>query len=278
MRNLLRFIINSQFTLLFLLIEIISLTLVIRSNNYQQSRYINFAQNINGYFSEKIENFVQYFSLKEQNSQLLVENIELKSELELLKQSIYLRNKQRIQLRDTSNKQQYTYIIARIINNSVTRQYNFITLDKGSMDGIAPDMAVISPNGVVGKVESVTNHYSLIMSLLNRNLKISAKIKKNNYFGSFEWTGISYRTGSLNEIPLHVNIAKGDTIVTTGYSAIFPAGIIVGYITDFSVHAGNFYRINVRISNDFKNLYTVYILTNHQKEEQQLLENSNKHD
>jgi len=275
MRNLLRFIINSQFTLLFLLIEIISLSLVIRSNKYQQSRYINLAQNVNGYFSSKIDDFVQYFSLKEQNSQLLNENHELKSELEQLKQSGYSRNKQKIQIKDTLNKQQYTYIIARIINNSVNKQYNFLTLDKGSLDGIEPNMAVISSNGVIGKVESVTNHYSLVMSVLNRNSRISAKIKKNNYFGSFEWSGINYRTGSLNEIPLHVNLAKGDTIVTTGYSAVFPAGILIGYITDYSVHAGNFYKIDVRISNDFKNLYYVYIITNHQKEEQQLLENSN---
>jgi len=278
MRNLLRFIINYQFTLLFLIIEIISITLVVRSNKYQQARYINFSQNINGYFSRKIGNFVQYFSLKEINSQLFNENEELKNELENYKQLSNSKTNSKIQFKDTLYKQQYTYIIAKVINNSINKQYNFITLDRGSNDGIQPEMAVISPTGIVGKVESVSAHYSLVMSVLNRNLKISAKIKKNNYFGSFEWSGINYRTGSLDEIPLHVKFAIGDTIITSGFSAIFPPGILVGYIKDFSVHGGSFYRIDVRIANDFKNLYYVYIVTNHQKDEQQLLENLYKHD
>jgi rod shape-determining protein MreC len=275
MRNLLRFIINSQFTLLFLIIEIISLTLVVRSNKYQQSRYLNFSQNVNGYFSREIDDFVQYFYLKEINSQLINENHVLKNEVELLKQQGYLKNKQLFHIKDTLNKQQYTYLVAKVINNSVNRQYNFLTINKGSQDGIEPNMAVISPNGVIGRVESVTDHYSLVMSVLNRNLKISAKIKKNNYFGSFEWSGINYRAGSLNEIPLHVNVAAGDTILTTGYSATFPVGIVVGFVTDFSVHGGSFYKINVRISNDFKNLYYVYVVMNQYRDEQLLLENKN---
>jgi rod shape-determining protein MreC len=278
MRNLLRFIINYQFALLFLIIEIISISLVVRGNKYQQARYINFSQNINGYFSKKINNFLQYFSLTEINTQLFYENGNLKNELENLKESGSLNIIKKLQLNDTLNKQQYTYVIAKVINNSVNKQYNFITLDKGSLDGLKPDMAVISQSGAIGKVESVSEHYALVMSVLNRNLKISAKIKKNNYFGSFEWSGISYRTGSLNEIPLHVKLSKGDTIITTGFSSIFPAGILVGYISDFSILDGSFYKINVRIANDFKNLYYVYVLTNHQKEEQQLLENLYKHD
>ncbi len=278
MRNLLRFIINNQFTLLFLLIEIFALSLVIRSNKYQQARYINFSQTVNGYISKKIENFVQYFSLSELNSQLLSENVKLKNEMEFLKQTGYLKNKQKLIVKDTLTKQQYTYIIAKVVNNSINKQYNFITLDKGSTDDIQPEMAVISPGGIIGTVESVSDHYSLVMSALNRNFKVSAKIKKNNYFGSFEWSGINFRTGNLNEIPLHVKIAVGDTIVTSGFSAIFPEGVLIGYITDFSVKGGSFYNIDIRISTDFKNLYYVYIVTNHQKKEQQILENLYKHD
>jgi rod shape-determining protein MreC len=278
MRNLLRFIINNQFTLLFLIIEIISLSLVVRSNNYQQARYINFSQDINGFVSKKIDKFVSYFSLKEQNTQLLNENIELKNEIEQFRHLGNLNSRNYFQVKDTINKQQYSYIVAKVINNSINKQYNYITVDKGSLDGIKQDMAVISQLGVVGKVESVTDHYSLIMSVLNRNMKLSAKIKKNGYFGSFEWPGINYRYGNLNEIPLHVKIGKGDTIVTTGFSAIFPVGILVGFINEFSIHGGSFYKIDITISNDFKNLYYVYIVTNRLKEEQLFLENMYKHD
>lgn len=269
MRNLLRFIVNNQFTLLFLLIEIFSFTLVVRSNKYQQARYINLSQNLNGYFSKKMDNFVQYFSLREINAQLVKENKTLKN---LVEQQKFEKNSKKILVKDTLHKQQYAYILAKVVNNSINKQYNFITLDKGSRDGIIPDMAVISSGGIVGKVESVTEHYSLVMSLLNRNLKVSAKIKKNNYFGSFEWSGINYRKGYLNEIPLHVNINKGDTIVTSGFSATFPEGVLVGYITNYSIHGGSFYKITLRISNDFKNLYYVYIVINYKKEEQHTLE------
>ena len=278
MRNLLRFIINNQFTLLFFIIEIISLSLVIRSNKYPQARYINFAQNLNGFVSKKISKFVQYFSLKEINAQLNAENDSLKNENERLKLLFNLTKKQKIASVDTINKIRFVYLVAKIVNNSTDKQYNFITLDKGSFDGVKTELAVISPKGIIGKVVQVTDHYSLVMSVLNRNFKASAKIKKNNYFGSFEWDGINYRTATLNEIPLHVNIATGDTIITTGYSTIFPEGILVGFISNFSVHGGSFYKINIRLSNDFKNLYYVYVVMNQLKEEQKLLENSIKHD
>lgn len=275
MRNLLRFIINNQFTLFFLLIESLSIILVVRSNKYQQAKYINFSQNINGLISEKKEYILQYFSLKAINRQLANENISLLNQLEQLK---IKNNNQKIKIKDTLYRQQYSYIIAKVINNSVNKQYNFITLDKGILDGLKSDMAVISPNGVVGKIELLTNHYALVMSMLNKNFKISVKIKKNNYFGSFEWSGNNYRKGCLNEIPLHVGIAEGDSVITSGFSPIFPEGILIGFITDFTIKGGSFYNINIRIANDFKNLNYVYVVTNHNKEEQQVLESTIKHD
>lgn len=275
MRNLLRFIVNNQFIFLFLLIEILSISLVIRSNKYQQSRYVNAAQNITGYISQKKSKILQYLYLKEINQELVSENQILKNELEYYKHN---RPVKPINVGDTIYKQHYSYIISKVVNNTVNKQYNYITLDKGSADGVKPEMAVISSDGVVGIVESVTENYSLVISTLNRNLKISAKIKKNNYFGSFEWPGINYRKGFLNEIPLHVNINEGDTIVTSGFSAIFPEGILLGYVTDFSDRGGNFFNIGLQLSNDFKNLNYVYIITDFRKSEQQTLESTQKHD
>jgi rod shape-determining protein MreC len=249
--------------------------LVIRSNKYQQAKYINAAQNITGYLSEKKSKILQYLYLKEINQQLVSENQILKNEVESYKHNIPAKP---IIIEDTIHKQHYSYIISKVVNNTVNKQYNFITLDKGSVDGVKPEMSVISPNGVVGIVESVTENYSLVISVLNRNLKVSAKLKKNNYFGSFEWPGINYRKGQLNEIPLHVGINEGDTIVTSGFSAIFPEGVLLGYVTDFSDQGGNFFKISLQLSNDFKNLNYVYIITDYRKLEQQSLESISKHD
>jgi len=275
MRNLLRFIAKNQFIFLFLLIEILSISLVIRSNKYQQAKYVNAAQNITGYISQKKSKILQYLYLKEINQQLVSENQNLKNELEYYKNNNQFKP---VVVEDTAHKQHYSYIISKVVNNTVNKQYNFITLDKGSADGVKPEMAVISSSGVVGIVESVTENYSLVISVLNRNLKVSAKLKKNNYFGSFEWPGINYRNGQLNEIPLHVIIKEGDTIVTSGFSAIFPEGILLGYVTDFSDQGGNFFKINIQLSNDFKNLNYVYIVNDYRKLEQQTLESTQRHD
>jgi rod shape-determining protein MreC len=269
MRNLLRLIINNQFFLIFLLFEIIALFMVVRSNNYQQARYINMSQSINGVVSKRVNNLLEYLYLKDVNAQLKEENLQLRNQIEILKRD---NPNYKILFRDTVYKQRYIYIPARVIYNSINRQYNFITIDKGIIDGIKPDMAVVSANGVVGKVESVTEHFSLVMSVLNRNMKISAKIKRSNYFGSFVWSGTNYRKGYLDEIPLHVDTRKGDTIITTGFSAIFPVGIKIGYISDFSVKGGSFYNIDVLISNDFKNLNAVYVISDIRKEELLLID------
>ena len=269
MRNLLRIIINNQFLLLFLVFEILSFSFVVRNNNYQQGRYYNISQNIHGYVSRKKEKFFQYLSLREINLELADENAKLKNQLEELRQSTPTKQ---ISIKDTTHKQMYSYITAKVVNNSVNKQYNYLMLDKGSLDSIKPEMAVISPNGVVGIVESVTDHYALVISLLNRNLKVSAKIKKNNYFGAFEWSGNGYKNGSLIDIPLHVKLAKGDTVITSGYSATFPEGILLGYIKSFSDPGGNFFTIDLDISNDFKKLNYVYIVTSFRKEELKQLE------
>jgi rod shape-determining protein MreC len=141
-----------------------------------------------------------------------------------------------------------------------------------------PEMAVISPNGVVGIVESVSEHYASVISVLNRNFRMSAKFKKNNYFGSFEWPGVKYLSGSLKEIPLHVNVQKGDTIISSGYSAIFPEGVLVGFVDEFEQKGGNFYKINLKLATDFKNLNYVYIVANNFKNKQRELEKTIRND
>jgi len=273
MRNLLRFIINNQFVILFFILEIIAITLIIRNNRYHNSRYLVFSQEVSGNLSKKRNNLVQYLSLKEDNDRLIAENLRLKNQLETFKS---LRSKN--YLTEIPQNQRYTFLPATVINNSVNKQYNYITIDKGANDGIERDMAVIANDGVVGLVETVSENYSLLISLLNRNLKVSSKFKKNNYFGSFEWSGKSYRLAILNEIPLHVDVQKGDTIVTSGFSTLFPGGVPIGIVKDFSINSGTFFTIQLQIAVDFKKLNNVYVVKDYKKEEQLKLENTVRND
>ena len=135
-------------------------------------------------------------------------------------------------------------------------------------------MAVVSSEGVVGVIYGASNKFSTVISLLNTNLSISSKIKKNDYFGSLAWDGNDYRHAILNEIPYHVNIEIGDTVVTSGHSSIFPENVMIGVIEDFTTKGGNFYEINVRLSTNFKRIRYIEIVSNLSKKEQLDLENS----
>ena len=160
----------------------------------------------------------------------------------------------------------------KIVNNSVNRQKNFFTLNKGSRQGISIDMGVISPEGVAGIIVACSENYSLAMSLINIDFRLSSRIKSNGYFGSLTWDGRDYRYAILNDIPQHVNVQIGDTIETTSYSAIFPEAMMVGQVSDIRRSGSDFYRITVRLSTDFRRLTYVDIINNNSREEQIILE------
>ena len=178
---------------------------------------------------------------------------------------------------DSLKRANYFFSTARVINNSINQQHNFITLNKGRIDGVKPDMGVIANGNVVGLVFNVSDHFSTVISLLNNRWKLSAKIKNNNYFGSLSWDGRDFRKVTLNEVPYHVQLQRGDTIVTTGYTPSFPEGLVIGTISDFSVGSGsNFYNIEVTLAADFKNLVMVGLVENKQKSEINQVESLNK--
>jgi rod shape-determining protein MreC len=268
MRNLLRFILKNHFIVLFIILEFLSLTFIVNNNSFQRSVFNNTFRSIKGNVYSVFDNFRHYMSLREANHQLIQENLELRN---LLRNDYNTSLVEFINI-DSSYFPHYRFFKARVINNSANKQHNFITLNKGSIHGVEPDMGVISANGVVGIVEDVSSHFSSVISLLNTNLNISSKIKKNNAFGPLTWNGINYRTVILKEIPYHVKITPGDSIVTSGFSSVFPEGIFIGIISDFSVKGGNFYEIEVDLANDFKSLSNVYLVQNFLKEEQNILE------
>jgi rod shape-determining protein MreC len=272
MRNLIAFIIRYNFLLLFLLFESLALVLLVNSTYYQRSVIQTAGNSISGRFYSSVSNISEYLKLRRTNELLAMEN----SMLRQMKSVSYLKtDTNTFWVDDTLYKQRYQYIVARVINNTVGKRNNYIMLNKGKRHGIDKDMAVITSNGVVGTVVNASENFSWVMSVLNKQTRISARIVKNNQMGTVVWTGMDHRIGTLTDIPAHVKIAKGDTITTSGFSYIFPANLMLGTIEDFRVeHGEHFYVIPFRFSVDFNSLDYVYVVRNLMKKEQEQLEKS----
>jgi rod shape-determining protein MreC len=272
MRTLLRFFQKYFDLLLFLLLEIIAITLIVQSSHYQRSRLIDLNRQVTGYIYSKVDGAREYFSLKEVNQQLADENMELRNKLDLISGSLDTATVTR-ELRGTHH---YFFVPSRVVNNSIYKQYNYLTLDKGKKQGVFRDMGVISNGGLVGIILESSANFATVIPVINRDFRLSAKIKSNNYAGILQWEGDSPLFAILTEIPFHVNLAEGDTILTSGFSSIFPEGIEVGTIESFSLERGNFYDIRVSLFTDFQRLYHVNVIRNYRQEEQLNLENQHR--
>lgn len=269
MNSLLRFIVKYQFLLLFLALEVVSLLLLSRHTYYQQSKIENLTRTVDGFASARIDRVRQYFNLKETNEQLLNENLQLRSEITRLQaRYVHLTN----MLGDTIVDPNYQYIPAKVINNSVNKQHNYFTLNVGFDSGIEREMGVITSKGVVGVVIGVSKNYSKAISLLNTDLRVSARLKKSNHFGSLYWDGKNYRKLILDDIPQHVNVSVGDTVVTSGFSSIFPPNVNLGIIESYHSKGANFHTIKVKLFADIKQLYNVWAVKNLHVSERDSLE------
>ncbi len=269
MRNLFLFIWKKQFFFLFLLLEIFSLSLVIQNNNYQNAAASNKADEAVGGIMSIYSGINDYFKLRTTNEQLSIENAMLHS---ILKESFKNNYSQPHYLKDTTLKQQYFYIGAKVVNNSTNLQKNYLTLDKGSRNGIKPDMSVISPEGIVGKVKYVSENFCTVMSVLHIESKVSSVIKRDGSFGPLSWEGDDYRYATLSDIPTHVQLKMGDTIVTSPYS-IFPQGVLVGRVESFERKGSEyFYTVKVKLTTNFKKVEYVYVIENLMKGEQDKIE------
>jgi rod shape-determining protein MreC len=269
MRSLLNFLARYNNLIIFLVLEGITLFLLTTGNNYQNSRIVNSLRGLTRSIEVRINNTRNYLSLREINENLAAENITLRNSIEHLarKESPHF-----FSVSDSVFSQQYVHTPAEVINNSTNRQKNFFTINKGANQGIRLNMAVTSGNAVAGVITGCSENYSVAMSLLNLDFKLSARIKSNGYFGSLNWDGRDYRYAILNEIPQHVIVTVGDTIESTGYSAIFPEGVIVGTVSNYEKVGGDFYKITVLLLTDFKKLHYVDIIGNLKKTEQLELE------
>jgi rod shape-determining protein MreC len=269
MRSLLNFLARYNNLIIFLILEGLAVYLLATGNNYHNTRILNSFRNLTQGIEERINNSRTYLNLRQINSGLAAENVALRNNLSKLIKS---ENELFFSVTDSVHSQQYLHTSAEVISNSINRQKNFFTINRGSRQGIYVDMAITSENSVAGVIVGCSRNYSVAMSLLNLDFKLSARIKTNGYFGSLSWNGRDYRYAILNEIPQHVPVTVGDTIETTGYSAIFPEGILIGTVSDFEKMGGDFYRISILLATDFKKLHFVDIIGNMKKSEQLELE------
>jgi rod shape-determining protein MreC len=258
MENLLRFLVSIRVFLLFIGLEVMALILISTSSYYQQSVILSTVQAGRSVLHMQVSQITQYLDLKSTNKLLSDENTALRNELAHYR---FTHDADITTKFDSTGKALFTYIPANIIDNSVNKQHNFIVLDVGSEDGVAPDMGVITEQGVIGIVMAVTEHCSFVKSLLHTEWKCNVRLLQAGDFGPLQWDGLYYNESILHDIPQHSNVQIGDTVITSGYSSIFPLGIPVGTVKAFHTKRGNFYEVRIRLFADFKKIQHVNVVS-----------------
>lgn len=254
---------------------VVSCVLLFSDNPYQRSVYLSSANAVNSKIYQTSTNITSYFNLRDinedlqrRNADLELELINMRSRIDKLEENNYALN-----VHPDSALQRYHFIVAHVINNNIHRRHNYITINKGALDGVKPEMGVVDQNGVVGKVDLVANHSSRIISLLNDNLRISCKVKGTQQIGSLVWHGNNSEFAYLEELPLHYTFHKGDTVVTSGFSTSFPEGVPVGIIdSEVKDYDDNFYTLKIKLSTDFSRLGVVRLIVDNMTEELKSLE------
>ncbi len=267
MRNLFLIILRYHYQLLYILLMVFSLLMLLRNNEYHETTWFNSSTYVTGTVYDSYYSVKKYFSLRQENQRLARENAILINQLStnFLKADDHFLN--------GDGTIQFQYIDAVVINKSVNRQKNYMTLNKGSLSGITPEMGVIAPDGVCGIIKDVSPYFSTVIPIINTGSHLSVKIRKKNYFGTISWDGNDYRTARLNEIPFHVPVKVGDIIETSGYSAIFPQGMVVGIVREVSRGTDDYFLdIKVLPAVDFLKVNNVMVIKNYLREEQKNLE------
>ena len=260
MQQIVNFLFKNSILLLFLLLLGISLSFTIQSHSYHRSRAVTSANAVTGYVYEQINNVEVYFSLKDQNDKLALENAQLKN--------LLFNKKDTIITTVPANVGSYKVIQGRIMANSYNMQENYLTINSGFLSGVKEDMGVVSSQGVIGYIEKTSANYSTVISILNRKFRLGAKIKKNNHFGTLTWDGHSTGFAQLTDVPRLASVTKGDTIVTGAESTIFPENIPIGTIEKVYIDKKtNYFTLDVRLFNDMTNLGYIYIIENKHRDE-----------
>lgn len=277
MKNLINFLIQYSVFFLFLFLEIISFTLIVKNQDYQKSVFLSSSNNLVSGIYEWNNSVVEFFKLAAANENLSEENTALKNQI------VNLQNKLSTLQAETPDsvrfmiapEMEYQFISAKVINSTTNKIQNYITLNKGAIDGIKVDMGVVSDEGVVGIIKTVSNRFSVVIPILNPKIQVSSKFKRNNYTGSLVWPGNDYRFSALTDIARHVKLSLGDTLISSGLTSTFPEGIPIGYIEDFNIKESDaYYNIKVKLAVNFRTLSHVKVINYLNYNEQKELENS----
>ena len=274
MERLFNFVYQFRAFFTFLLLEIFCSWLIVQNNQYQSTKFFNSSNRLAAGILGFSHGVREYFSLQQINTELADENA-------MLRKKLYRRQNQSLysldahELKDSLMINRFDFVSAKVVNNSTDLFKNFITVSRGKDAGISRGMAVISASGAVGKVKSVSDHYSVLISLLNIDEQVSSIIKSSGYFGTTQWDGVDPRITQLRFIPRHVTVRVGDTVVTSGYNAVFPQGILVGTIKEVNLkEEALFYDIRVQLAQDFGKLAYVEVVKSNLKQEIDSLEST----
>ena len=260
---------------LFLFLEVISFSLIVKNQEYQKSVFFSSSNSVVSGMYEYSNSVIEFFKLRAANESLSEENTALKNQIINLQNQIYtLKPQSKDSIRFAiPPEMEYQFISAKVINSSTNKVLNYITINKGAKDGIKMDMGVISDEGVVGIVKTVSNRFAVVIPILNPKIQINCKFKRNNYTGSLLWSGTDYRYSSLMDIARHVELKKGDTLITSGLTSTFPEGIPVGKINEFDIKESDaYYKIEVKLAVNFRTLSHVKVINYMNYKEQRAIE------
>jgi len=264
MYGIVAFFRRHYFSVLFVLMEFLSLYFVFKDNYYHQAGFFNSANSVAGSVYQTYSDVTSYFNLATENKHLAEENTMLHNSLATIPDT-----SKHLKITHTNPYgEQFNFITAQVIDNSTNQINNYLTLNIGKNHGVAEGMGVMSPSGIVGVVIGVSDHYSVVMSILHKSYQLSAMLKKGGAFGTMTWNGDDYRFTQLSQIPMSETVKVGDTIVSSGYSTLYPKGVVVGTVEEVKpIPTQYFYAIKVRLSINFKKLGYVYIVSDLLKKE-----------
>lgn len=271
MQQIFNFLIRNKNSILFLILLAVSVFLTIQNHAFQKSRFISSANFITGGVYSWSNNLNTYLHLDEYNERLLEENNKLRNIISNINDSISVEK----QLDSISFEGDYLFRTARVINNNFTKIDNYLTLNRGENSGIKAEYGVITSQGIVGIVDRTNKEYSRVISILNSRSRINAQLSNTNHFGSLIWNGKDPNVVQLTDVPRQAPVKKGDTIITGGRSLIFPKGIPIGSIEDFTLdQTQSYYTIDIKLFNDMTNIGYVYIIENVNKDAVEELQNN----
>ncbi|RMB56758.1 rod shape-determining protein MreC [Dokdonia sinensis] len=275
MQQIINFLIRYKNALLFLFLLLISLVFTVQSHSYHRSKFINSANFLSGGVYESVGGVQDYFKLKTYNEQLLEENARLRERIQRAKTTVPSSEDSLSMLSNIykDSISQFEFIPAKVINNSYAKVDNFLTIKGGRREGIQKDMGVITSKGIVGVIDKVSGKYSTVLSVLNTNFTTNAQLQDTDHYGQLQWDGRNPNLAQLIDMQQQAPVAVGDTIETSGRSAIFPKGIPIGTVQDFKLdQSKNFFLITVKLINDMTNLGHVYVIENNDLEEIKAIE------